>query len=425
MSAATPVKRFYGWRIVWIGALGQAISIGTTIATFTLFVPVLVQDFGSTLAEVGWVIALMNFSLTASGPLLAPFIDRLSIRWVMAAGALINGLCLLLASRATEIWQLTVLIGLGAGLGTNMLGPLSSATVVAKWFERDRGRAQGLTFMGGPLGGLFFAPIAGLAIGALGWRGTLVAFALLTLLSIPLVLAVIRNRPEELGLRPDGDPEGASTAAATAAEAGAVVWSPRELFGLREFWNLAAPVGLFMGASLGYVASYGKFAEDLGIARELASGLLGLSAGLGILGAIVLGRVADRVSPRALMIAIVALHALVFGIFRTQPGMAAFVAGVAIIGFVGGAFTPVYMASIGRLFGGASFGLVMGLAGLLTVPFTTLAPRIAGSLRDSSGTYVSTFDSLLLALALVTLGLWILPEKPPKPARSPAALAPS
>jgi sugar phosphate permease len=349
----------------------------------------------------------------------------MQIRWVMAAGALINGICLLLASRATELWQLTVLVGLGAGLGTNMLGPLSSATVVAKWFERERGRAQGVTFMGGPLGGLFFAPLAGLGLSALGWRGTLVAFGLLTLASIPLVLSVIRNRPEELGLRPDGDAPGQIASESHSAVAETALWRARELFGLREFWNLAAPVGVFMGASLGYVASYGKFAEDLGVAREVASGLLGLSAGLGIAGAIWLGRVADRVSPRLLMLAIVALHMLVFGVFRTQPGMLGFVAGVVVIGFVGGAFTPVYMAAIGRLFGAASFGLVMGLAGLLTVPFTTLAPRVAGALRDASGSYASTFDALLVSLALVMVGLWILPNAAPKQTRGSGSAAPS
>src|SRR5262249_39048426 len=145
--------------------------------------------------------------LTGVGPVLGRILDRGSIRAVMALGAATSAACLVAMAHASALWQLELLFGVGVALGTAMLGPLSSSTVVAKWFRRKLGRAQGLVNMGGPGGGLLFPPTAGQVIGRLGWRTPPLCYAGAPRCTTPVVWAVVRNRPADLGQQVDGEPD--------------------------------------------------------------------------------------------------------------------------------------------------------------------------------------------------------------------------
>ena len=86
-----------------------------------------------------------------------------------------------------------------------MFGPLASTTVVAKWFDRQRGRAIGIASMGPPTGGFLLSLLAGALIQAASWRVTLLVYAAAHLAIVPFIYAVVRNRPEDLGQQPDGE----------------------------------------------------------------------------------------------------------------------------------------------------------------------------------------------------------------------------
>ena len=182
MSSAAP---FRGWWIVGVGFATQAISMGFSIMTFPLFVPLLVSEFAASRGSILLGQSMLLAVMTGVGSLLGRVLDRRSIRGVMSLGALGNAGCLFAMSFATSLWQLALLFGVCLAVGTAMMGPLASSTVVAKWFRRKLGRAQGLVNMGGPAGGLLFAPIAGVLLASAGWRGTLRCFAAITLCAIP------------------------------------------------------------------------------------------------------------------------------------------------------------------------------------------------------------------------------------------------
>lgn len=392
---------FRGWWIVGVAFATQAVSIGCSIGTFSLFIKSIVEEFGTSYAEVNAGIAIMTVLMTGAGPIVGPMLDRRSIRGVMLIGA---GLCsssLLLLSFSSELWQLGLLFGVSLAVGVAMLGPLASATVVAKWFESKRGRALGIANMGAPAGPFFFAPLAGWLIDAVGWRSTLQVYAGLSLLVMPLIVLVIRNQPSDLGQVPDGGT--GSTAPMPPHQVSSDRPGPADAMGLvrdRNFWAIAVAIGIVFGVGGGWNAQIVPFASDLGIEARSAALAVGLTAGVAILGTFLFGTLADTVSHRGLLWSLIAAQIVAFAAFRTLPSPTVFYALLSFFALAAGGFLPVYASLVARTFGPASFGRVMGTAGLVMLPFGFAAPIVAGALRDAAGSYTSAFSVFIVSFAV-------------------------
>jgi MFS family permease len=398
---ARVVPGFRGWGVVAVGFVTQAVAMGFSLATYSLFVPALIEDFGASRMQATLGVSTMFAMMTLIGPVTGRLLDLRSIRAVMTAGALLNASCLALMYGASTLWQLGLLFGVGVAFGTSMLGPLASATVVAKWFERKRGRALGLANMGGPAGGLLIAPIAGALIESFGWRTTLLFYAAGTLLVIPAIWLVIRNRPEDLGQVPDGEGEVVEREIQTEP----TVWTTERLVRFTGFWALALAISALASTGSGWGANVVPYAQDLNIGMREVSVVIGLASGLAILGTFSFGTLADRVDLRLLMWTIIAGRMACFGVLYTEPDYTGFLFIMCVSGIVGGGMMPVYTMLIARIFGPASFGRVMGLAGLVVMPFSFAAPPTAGALRDVTGSYG---PALLLFIGVLALGALVL-----------------
>jgi MFS family permease len=389
-------KVYYGWRIVAVAFVAQAITIGLTLIPFSLFITPLVDEFGLPVAQIQIGMGLFTLVMMGAGAGVGVLLDRLSIRVIMTAGACLIALSFLLMSVALQPWQLGALFGVGVGTGVAMAGPLAATTVIARWFDERRGLAMGLASMGPPFGGLVLTPAAGWLLGELGWRVVLQVFACCALALGPLCFLVIRNSPADVGQATDGRPIGAvpKNPGVSPKE-----WSAPEIIRSRNFWALALGVGIVFGLGGGWNANVARFGEELGYSGQAMSTLIGIAAGLGIPSTLLLGRLADGFAPRLLLWCCMAGNVLAFLILWTLPSFSLLVTALFIFGFAGGGFLPVYATFIGRLFGPASFGRVMGLGGIVMLPFGGFSPVLIGAMRDSSGSYKGAL--LLLAIATV------------------------
>jgi MFS family permease len=400
----THAAGFRGWWIVAVGFVTQALTVGVTFGSFPVFLVPIAEAFDASLMELSVGMSVMMFTATSAGVVVGPLLDRYSIRTIMTSGALLQVLCLVLMSQASALWQLGALFGLGIALGVALLGPLASATLVAKWFRRLLGRAQGVTNMGGPAGAGLFSILGGYLVGEVGWRQTLFVYAGMALAVLPLVWLVVRSRPEDIGQWPDGDAE----AGPVHAEGDVPPRAATDLLAARAFWLLVLPVGLLMGISSGWGSQVVALGVDLGFENASAANIFGASALLGIFGTLAFGGLADRVAGRRLLWVVMGFHVAGFCLLVALPASASFVSVVPALGFLGGGMMPVYAALIGRLFGPASFGQVMGLGGLMMAPFAVVAPTLGAGLRDETGSYDATLlcfaGGMLLASALL-LGL--------------------
>ncbi|MFT5132267.1 MAG: MFS family permease [Gammaproteobacteria bacterium] len=203
----TSNKFFYGWTIVGVSIVGLATgwaAIG--IFSFGAFIKPLELEFGWQRGEISLALAVINLTGIAMAPILGFLVDKHGARKILLPSALMLGL--LTASLfflSSNIWHFYAIWFFVAVLGCATT-PLTYSKVIVKWFDRKRGIALGVSLAGVGLGAALMPPLAQAMIDAYGWRVAYLGLsALIVFLGFPLLVLLMRNTPEEMGLGPDGD----------------------------------------------------------------------------------------------------------------------------------------------------------------------------------------------------------------------------
>jgi MFS family permease len=303
---------FYGWRIVGVAFLAHFVSVGFVFYSYGVLFKALAEEFGGSRLGVGAGLALMNIASGLVSPLLGRALDRGSIRGVMCAGALLLATGFVLFSRITALWQFYALLATLFAAGAPMMGGLAGSTLVSNWFVERRGTALGVAATGISLSGLVMAPVATQLIAGMGWRQSVLLYAAATLvLVLPAVWLVVVNRPEDLGLEPDGDPlrhpdpHDADEPVLPLApgdqltdHAKGFEWSARGALAEPNFWVIALAVALNFAANGAMLTHVIPHATDIGFDPLHASYVLSTMAGCGVVGKLAFGALADRISKR-------------------------------------------------------------------------------------------------------------------------------
>lgn len=407
---------FYGWRIVGVAAASQGLAVGTTFYAYGVFVKPLAAEFDAPrLVVVLGLTALMLVQGIVS-PFLGRALDKWSIRGVMAIGALLCAAGFLGLSFATALWQIGLLFGSLIAVGSHMFGPLATSTLVANWFHLKRGRALGVTAVGASIGGLIFPVTATRLMEATGWRGAAASFAgLLVLFAIPLWMGVV-NRPEHIGMRPDGaeaDDGEAATPPASIPPPTPLVAPPAEavaepLIRSRNFWAITAAIGLAFCSTSVLIAHLVAYATDLGFEPQQAAVLMSAYAGAGAFGRLLSGYLADRVDKRvASLIVFTLLTGAWIGLVVARSYPALFTASLCMGLGVGG-IMPLWGALTGACFGRAAFGRAMGLMTPLMLPFNLAGAPVAAYVFDRTGSYSLVLSTFLITFVLGGLAISFL-----------------
>ena len=197
---------FYGWWIVVISVLVNAVPAGLYFIGFSVMFLPISRELG-----MGRAAASLPFSLTRAiaaiqSPLIGILIDRFGPAKVLFFCTLFAGLGFVLLSRVDSylMYFLVVLLVLSPPL----MGGFDSTTITAtcQWFVRKRGMALAIVVLGFALGGSALPPLLAIATENFGWRNTLLgAGVLLWIIYLPLSTR-LHSSPESRGLLPDGDP---------------------------------------------------------------------------------------------------------------------------------------------------------------------------------------------------------------------------
>ena len=245
-------RPFYGWVVVAALSVAGGVSVFMGIGNFGIFVAPMSEELGVGNSAFGWALSARLLGFAVSGPLIGRLIDRKGARVPLAAAALLFGGSAMAMSLVDAGWQmigLTLFAGLAGFWGSSTL---YLTIPIAKWFVRKRGRAMSLFFPGVPFGIGVASPLTQLLVDAAGWRAAWVVLGAaggLTIAALSLIL--IRNRPEDLGLQPDGDPDEADApqdASAPRRAARERSWTVREAMRTGTFWRISAAYGLLMAA---------------------------------------------------------------------------------------------------------------------------------------------------------------------------------
>jgi len=170
------------------------------------------------------------------------------------------------------------------------------------------------------------------------------------------------------------------------------------------FWLLAGSGLLFFAALTGVFAHVIPLALDKGLAKGLAALSLGVMIGMGTVGKVGMGYLADRYAAGKVLLWTFLVQDAAVLLVAWGEGAALFWTFVILFGIAqGGALTLAPMV-LGNLFGSVSLGSLVGTYWLIATVGSLIGPPLAGALRDSTGTYFSAllvFAAVLLCAALL------------------------
>jgi MFS family permease len=408
---------FYGWVIVAAAFVTMGISVNARTA-FSLFFPPILDEFGWTRGVTAAAFGIGFLIGTVYLPFIGLLMDRLGPRVVFPLSILLMSAGLGLATLARTPWHLYATLGALVTGGSMAVSYIGHSLILPNWFVRRRGLAIGIAFSGVGIGSITLFPWVQAVIDRAGWRAACLALAglLLTVL-LPLNLLVPRQRPDELGLRPDGDaaprpggPAGGHPDNVVDREWAAVDWTLGRAARTARFWwvALAFVSGLF--AVYAVQVHQTKYLLEVGFAPSTAAWALGWVGLTGIVGQIGLGHLSDRVGREwtwtlaglGYVVCYAALLAM-----ETHPTRILLWTVVAAQGLLGYGLASVFGPIAAELFQGRHYGTIFGTLGLALNAGAGLGPWVTGFLHDATGSYAPGF-AVALACSLVSVGaMWL------------------
>ena len=214
---------FYGWWLVGLSGFIMLLANVPLFHAMGVWAVALEREFGWTRTQLGLALTFTRIEGGLMGPLEGYLADRLGTRRMILVGLLILSGGFLLFSQVEHLWMFYVsyvVMAVGQGFG----GWLPLMTMLNHWFARRRATAVGWANVVSRLGALILVPVIAWAIDPddpqLGWRTTALVLGLFTLIVALPLSRLIRDRPQEYGLLPDGEPPSLTQPRPTPAQAG-------------------------------------------------------------------------------------------------------------------------------------------------------------------------------------------------------------
>jgi MFS family permease len=395
---------YYGWTMLFAVAVAQITTWGVLYYSFTVFLEPMNREFGWSIATLTGAYSL---ALLISGLAAIPvgrWLDRNGPRGLMTAGS-IFGTLLVIAWATVDNVAVYYLIWIGIGLTMAAVLYEPAFVIVATWFDRLRSRALTLlTFVAG-LASVIYVPLAGWLVATYGWRSALLIMAaLLALGTIPIHAFMLRRRPEDIGLAPDGGPQSASDGSAARRRI-APSMTLRDALRDRPFWWTSIA---FVLANFTMLAIFVHLIPHLtreGYSAGFAATMVGLTGALALPGRLIFTPLGERIQRRYVAALIFGLQAgalLVLLLTDSRLGVFVF---VVLFGTGFGAVTPARAAIIADLYGSANYGAISGALAMGVTFARAAAPVTAGAIFTLTDSYTPVFVMLLGASSLAVLAV--------------------
>ena len=368
---------FYGWWLVGIGAFVMVLTSVSEDSTAVWFVA-LERHFAWSRTEIALALSLTRIGGVIMGPVGGYLIDRLGPRRMVLVGLLILGVGFLIFSLIENLWMFYlafIAMAVGGGLG----GWLPVMTALNSWFVRRKSTAMAVA----TIGGIVLVPLLAWATQAdepvrFGWRATaLIMGMVMMLLAIP-VSRLVRNRPEDYGLHPDGRQEAIE-------DEPEYTW--RQAIRARTFWLITAGHSCTSIVTITLMFYLVLMLNDRGFSLQTAALVLIPYSVVGAVFTLVGGYVGDRVRIRHALFwfAIIQSVAVIIILFAQSVWVAFIFAGV--LGIGSGGLTALVISVRGVYFGRKAFATITGISMVATGLVAVAMPVFSGYMSDVTGSY--------------------------------------
>ncbi len=407
---------FYGWWIVFATSLICLLGYGTWLYSFGVFFKPMAAEFGWSRAVIAGAYSLRSVEGGIAGPAVGWAVDKFGSRVVIQAGALISGLGFAMMLLVDSILGFYLIYAVWLSIGMSAMLYIPSQAVIAKWFDRRLSFALAILTAGVGLSGLVCAPPLALLVHQIGWRYAFVAVGVAIWIVVLPVSLLVRNAPEELGLRPDG-------ASNDLASKGHLPEAAKETNGdnrlekgytlgqaLRSpvFWILACAFGFALMSHAVVTVHTIPALTDAGMSAQTAAFAFGMVLFVSIAGRLLFGYLGDLLEIRHLFVAAYSLQAAGVLVLMNARDMAMVYLFIALFGVGFGGTVPLMPAIRRQYFGTKAFAKIQGFMTPIALIFSAAGPIAAGYVFDVSGSYCWGFLLVAMTMFIAALMLFLL-----------------
>ena len=425
---------FYGW---WLSGLAGMVMVISAVPVFhgmAVWSVALRDHFGWSATQLGAALSLTRAEGALMGPIEGYLADKLGTRRMVLIGLLVLVGAFVLFSRVDSLWVFYlafIFMSLGQGLG----GWVPLMTMLNHWFSRRRGTAMGISMSVMTGGALLVVPAIAWAVevdpdtqsAVLGWRTTALVIAGVILVGAIVLPLLIRTRPQDMGLLPDGD-----TAEQAAPERRTPTpqerWTAslppepeltvRQALRTQAFWCIAFGHGFASMIILAIMSQLGLMMTEIGYSLQTVAWIVSLYNFVALPFQFAGGYIGDRIPTNVALFLFTALQGIAVVLITINTSIYMFYVFAILFGIGFGGRTPLTTAIRGEYFGRASFGSILGVS---TVPMNILlliSAPMAGFMRDQLGDYQWAFLTLAILNGIGAV-LFLIARKPRLPSASP------
>ena len=408
---------YYGWVMLGAVSVTEVVSWGILYYAFTVFVAPMQ-------AELGWsqvaITGAYSLSLLCAGLAAVPvgrWLDRYGPRGLMSVGSVAGTLLLVAWSQVSHLWGFyLIMAGIGVTTAAVLYDP--AFAIAATWFHRRRGRALTVLTFFGAWASFIFIPLSAWLVALLGWRAALLVLAgILGAITIPPHLLLLRRRPHDLGLLPDGAPNDTPPEERQPLNERSVTTA----VALREadFWWLTFAFAISTFATVALTVHLIPYLVGQGHTSMFAATVAGLFGLMSLAGRLTIGPLGDRYPRRWVTAGLMAMQLIGLSVLALAPTTAGALVYIALFGAGSGTLTIMRAALLAERYGPAHYGSINGTLTLAMTGARTLAPIGAGAFAAFFGGYPLLLWSLVGLSAAGVVAVLKTADAPDEPLEYP------
>ena len=420
----TQLRRpYYGWYVVGMAFLSLFIQATTGGFTFGIFLAAMNEELGWSRSTIVLATSLLSITAAVAAPWLGRIVDRRGPRLVLILSVVGMGIAQATSGLATDPWQFYLAFGILGGVARSTLQSVAPGAMIAQWFQRRRSSAYGVAAMGPPLCNLLVPPVIAAVVATAGWRAGWVTLGALALaLGLAPAVLIRRRRPEEIGLRIDGDPPeetgpGEKETKSPGPAPGSEDWTAREAIHHPAFWLIAAAMSLILLAPNISIIFMFSYLTSQGLAPTVAAATLSAVSGMQVVSRLVFWAPAIRrigsVRWALVLWGSLLLTSSLLLAFARGEVWAYIAAGVLGLGLGGNLVLQLQVWP--EYFGRLAIGTIIGTAQLVQGVTSASVPLLLAALLDQTGSYTLVY-LIVAGLVMAGLLLHLVVGKPRRPA---------
>lgn len=393
---------YYGWYIAVALAITETVSYGIMYYAFSVFITPMEESLGWSRSELtgGFSLALL-----IAGILAVPvgyWLDKRGSRALMSVGSVGATILIIAWSQVTTLNEFIIIwVLMGFCYAAVLYEP--AFAVIATWFVQKRGTAMAVvTFVAG-FASTIFIPLSDALLVAFGWRqAILILGIMLGVITIPLHALILRRRPSDLGLHPDGEPPSIQKNQAPSINLASVLKS-------RFFWILTLAFALSSVSMAAVRVHFIPILISFGInpsTAALASGSIGI---MQVVGRVFFAPLESRFSSKTMVIGVFILLGFSITILLIGTSPFLIILFIALFGMAVGTYTLARPVIVADVYGATYYGRISSVMAIFLTFAMTIAPFGAGVIFDVFNTYTPMLY-LVTGFSIISIVLiWFLP----------------